>query len=90
MQHYNEIIFVVSKIGNAEGGNIHASFAAWRSSAMAIKSSALESARRVLQVWEEIGEVTQGYGACRLRKISYDMGRKRRSKGGAVCESIIG
>ncbi len=37
-----------SKMGHAEGGNVHARFAAWHISAMAIKLSALESTRRVL------------------------------------------
>ncbi len=55
---------------HAEEGNIHASFAAWRSSVTAINISALEALGEyfgVLEVWEEIGEVTQSYGACLLR-----------------------
>ncbi len=38
----------VSKIGHADRGHIHARFAAWRSRAMSIKSSALETTRRVV------------------------------------------
>ncbi len=39
-----ELFRAVSKMGHAEEGNIHARFAAWRISAMAIKISPLESA----------------------------------------------
>ncbi len=42
-----KLFCTVSKIERAEWGNIQGRFAAWRSSAMAMKISALESARRV-------------------------------------------
>ncbi len=43
-----ELFRTVSKIGHAEWVNIQARFVAWRTNAMAIKISALESALRVL------------------------------------------
>ncbi len=46
---YNIFEFcTVSKMGHAEEDNVYARSAGWRSSAMAIKISVLDSSRRVL------------------------------------------
>ncbi len=83
----------VSEIGHAEWGNIQACFAAWRNSAMAITISALESARGVLWRGRSLKRSRCGYRklwSVPLENMSSKLGRKRRLRGEAVFESVIG
>ncbi len=88
-----KLFCVVSKIGHAEGGTVHASFAAWRSSALAININALESARRVLWCSASLERNRCGYTklwGVPFENKSSNTGRKCRSKGGPVREGVIG